>query len=68
MFCGLVIMSSKFVVFISLKNYLSFMFDDFDIVNLALRHICLCCINIQLKIETEKLIRKIKPRAKKGGK
>ncbi len=46
MFCGLIIMSSKFVVFISLKSYLSFMFDDFDIVNLALRHICLCCINI----------------------
>ncbi len=44
MFCGLVIVSSKSVVFISLGSYLSFMFDDFDIVNLALKHICLRCM------------------------
>jgi hypothetical protein len=49
MFCGLVIMSLKFVVCISLRNTFSFMFDDFDIVNLAPRQICLCCIILNIK-------------------
>jgi hypothetical protein len=30
MFCGLTMISSKFVICISLKSSLSFMFDDFD--------------------------------------
>ncbi len=43
MFCGLAIMSSKSIVCISLSS-LSFMFDNFDTVNLTPRHICLRCI------------------------
>jgi hypothetical protein len=49
MFCGLVIISSKFVVCISLTISLSFMFDDFDVANLAPKHICLCCIMLNTK-------------------
>ncbi len=41
MFCELVIMSLEFVVCISLKDSLSFMFDDFDTINLAPRQIFL---------------------------
>ncbi len=49
MFCRLVIMSSKYVVCISLRNSLSFMFDDFDTINLAPRHIYLRCIMLNIK-------------------
>ncbi len=34
-------MSSKSIVSISLKSSLSFMFDDFDTINLVPRQICL---------------------------
>jgi hypothetical protein len=57
MFCGLVIMSSKFVVCISLNNTFSFMLDDFDIVNLALRQICLCCIILNTKMEMKDVLK-----------
>jgi hypothetical protein len=40
-FCGLIIMSSKSTDSISLKSSLSFMFDDFDTINLVPRQICL---------------------------
>jgi hypothetical protein len=43
MFCELVIMSSKFVVCISLK------IDDFDTINLVPRQICLSCIMLNTK-------------------
>jgi hypothetical protein len=49
MFNGLVIMLSKSIVCISLRSYLSFMFDDFDIVNLVLRHIFLHYIMLNTK-------------------
>jgi hypothetical protein len=42
-------MSSKFEVFILLKSFLSFMFDDFDTINLAPRHICLHYIMLNTK-------------------
>ncbi len=46
----LVTMSLKFVVCISMKNSLSFMFDDFDIVNLVPRQICVqMCIMLNTK-------------------
>jgi len=48
MFCGLAIMSLKSLVYILLSS-LSFMFDDFDTVNLTPRHICLCCIMLNFK-------------------
>jgi hypothetical protein len=49
MFCGLIIMSSKSLVSISLKSSLSFMFDDFDTINLIPRQICLHCIMLNTK-------------------
>ncbi len=49
MFYGLVIISLKFEVYISLRSSLSFMFDDFDTINLAPKHICLCCIMLNTK-------------------
>jgi hypothetical protein len=49
MFYGLVIMSLKSIVCILLKSYLSFMFDDFDIVNLVPKHILLRNIKLNIK-------------------
>ncbi len=49
MFCGLVIMSSKYAICISSKSSLSFMFDSCDIINLAPKHICLHCIMLNTK-------------------
>jgi hypothetical protein len=49
MFCGLIIMSSKSIVSISLKKSLSFMFDDFDTINLVPRQIYLQCIMLNTK-------------------
>jgi hypothetical protein len=47
MFCGLIMISLNFVIYISLKSSFSFMFDDFDAINLAPRqfvYIVLCYI------------------------
>jgi hypothetical protein len=49
MFYWLVIMSLKFVVCTSLRSYLSFMFDDFDTVNLVSRHVCLHYVMLNTK-------------------
>ncbi len=57
MFFGLVIMSSKFVVCISLKSSLSFLFGDFDIFNLIPRHICLHCIMLNKEMEINDVLR-----------
>ncbi len=38
-----------YLVCISLKDSLSFMFDDFDTINLAPRQICLSCIMLNTK-------------------
>jgi hypothetical protein len=48
MFYGLVIMSLKSVICTSLKSYLSFIFDDFDTVNLVMKHIFLCYIMLNI--------------------
>ncbi len=42
-------MSSKSVVCSLFKRSLSFMFDDFDIVSFAPKHICLHCIMLNTK-------------------
>jgi hypothetical protein len=39
MYYGLKIMPSKSIICIALRSSLSFMFNDFEIVNLAPRHI-----------------------------
>jgi hypothetical protein len=49
MFHGFLIISLKSIDCILFKNSLSFMFDDLDMVNLTLRHICLHCITLKTK-------------------
>jgi hypothetical protein len=48
-FLGFLKMSSKFMVCSLFKRSLSFMFDDFDTVSFAPRHICLQCIMLNTK-------------------
>jgi hypothetical protein len=43
-------MSSKCVVCNLFKRSLSFMFDDFDIVSFAPKHICLHCIMLNIRM------------------
>jgi hypothetical protein len=57
MFGGLVIMSSKSVVCISLRSSFSFLFDDFDTINLAPRHISLHFIKLNKKMEINDVLR-----------
>ncbi len=48
-FLGFLKMSSKYVVCNLFKRFFSFMFDDFDIVSFAPRHICLHYIMLHTK-------------------
>jgi len=48
-FLGIFKMSSKSMVCNLLKNIYSFMFDDFDTISFAPRHICLRCIMLNTK-------------------
>ncbi len=48
-FWGYFKMSSKCVVYSLFKRSLLFMYDDFDIVSFAPKHICLCCIMLNTK-------------------
>jgi hypothetical protein len=49
LFCGLTMMLSKSATYILLRNFLSFMFDDLDIVNLVPRRIDMHCIMLNIK-------------------
>jgi hypothetical protein len=49
-FLGFLKMSSKSMVYNLFKRYFSFMFDDFDVLSFALKHICLHCIMLNTKI------------------
>ncbi len=53
MSCGFLTISSKSVDCNLFIYLFSFMFDDLDMVNLALRHICLCCVILKPKNENK---------------
>jgi hypothetical protein len=56
-YCGLTMMSLKSILCILLRTSFSFMFDDLDTVNLTPRHICLCCIMLNTKIEINDVLK-----------